>query len=169
MSPSRACKRSAHAMSFGSDLKSFRKITLASSAPFHAKEPVAGLQNVLNVTYSGESIKLLLQLELPCRETLSNFPLPFSIASYTAWQKTNGMISWFRSTWIEAWNHFPWHVATHSLSSTLCKISILVFLDRSRCDSTFKNTLAKQSTSSTALWSQLAMNCTKHFFYLSSC
>lgn len=47
VSPSKACKKSAHAIIFGCQRKSFRKISSASSAPSHANDPVAGLQNVL--------------------------------------------------------------------------------------------------------------------------
>lgn len=46
-SRSSACQRSAQAISLSSHLKSFRKVTLASSSPIHAEEQVGGLQNVL--------------------------------------------------------------------------------------------------------------------------
>ena len=46
-SRSSACQRSAQAISLSSHLKSFRKVTLASSSPIHVEEQVGGLQNVL--------------------------------------------------------------------------------------------------------------------------
>ena len=46
-SRSSACQRSAQAISLSSHLKSFRKVTLASSSPIRAEEQVGGLQNVL--------------------------------------------------------------------------------------------------------------------------
>ena len=46
VSPSKAWRRSAHAIILGSQRKSFRNIISACSAPIHAKEPVAGFENV---------------------------------------------------------------------------------------------------------------------------
>ena len=46
VSPSSACRRSAQAIMVGLHLKSFKKMTSASSAPIHANEPVAELQKV---------------------------------------------------------------------------------------------------------------------------
>ena len=46
VSPSSAWRRSAHAIIVGFHRKSFKRMTSACSAPTHAKEPVAGLQNV---------------------------------------------------------------------------------------------------------------------------
>ena len=45
--PSRACRKSAHAIIFRCQRKSLRKMISASSAPSQANDPVVGLQKVL--------------------------------------------------------------------------------------------------------------------------
>ena len=64
-SPSRSCRRSAHAIMEGFQWKSLRKITSASSAPTHVNVPVAGLEKILYMTLRGERIKVFLEFAGP--------------------------------------------------------------------------------------------------------